>query len=111
MPRQRFSVLILAFVVGLSCAAEAAVYTFAQIDVPGALATNGSDINDAGEIVGRFANPPIGFLNAHGFLRDAGGVFTTIDGPTTSSTTAGGINAAGQIVGSYQGFSASHGFL
>jgi uncharacterized membrane protein len=37
--------------------------TFTQIDVPGAIATGASGINDAGQIVGGF-----GTSRAHGYL-------------------------------------------
>jgi hypothetical protein len=42
--------------VGCVLVANAAAYTFTQIDVPGAAATSASGINDAGQIVGNFDN-------------------------------------------------------
>src|SRR3954465_13981073 len=73
--------------------ANAAVYTFTQIDVPGAIETSPFDINDVGQIVGRFFGT--GF---HGFL-DPGGSLTKIDVPGKFDTSVNGINDAGQIVG------------
>ena len=52
-------------------------------------------INDAGQIVGSFANPA---GRDHGFL-DSGGTFTAIDVPGADYTFAYGINDGGQIVG------------
>ena len=75
--------------------ADAAAYTFTQIDVPGAVTTGAAGINDAGEIVGSFFSD-----NEHGFLY-GGGNFTQIDVPGERNTRASDINGAGQIVGSF----------
>lgn len=83
--------------------ADAAAYTFTQIDVPGAILTNALGINNTGQIVGIFANST-GPL--HGFL-DTGGSFTQLDVPGTNMTVPNGINDAGEVVGS----SGNPGFL
>jgi probable HAF family extracellular repeat protein len=66
------------------------------IDVPGAILTTASSINDRGQIVGQFRDA--NFQN-HGYLYD-NGMFTTIDPPGASYTSVDGINNLGQIVGS-----------
>src|SRR3954451_17700742 len=76
--------------------ANAATFSFTQIDVPGASSTQAFGINDAGQIVGGFADSTGG----HGFLF-TGGSFTQIDVPGASVTQAQGINDAGQIVGAF----------
>ncbi len=93
---------------------------FTTIDVPGAFATQASSINDSGQIVGTYVDPP--YLDpdmlvsmpgaSHGFLL-SGGTFTTLDipGATAGTTSPSGFNATGQIVGSYQDAAGSHGFL
>jgi probable HAF family extracellular repeat protein len=69
--------------------------SFTTIDAPGArFGTSAFDINDAGQIVGRFYDS----TGSHGFLY-TGGSFTTIDLPGATGTGAIGINDAGQIVG------------
>jgi probable HAF family extracellular repeat protein len=76
--------------------ATAAAYTFTQIDVPGAILTNALDINNAGQIVGIFADS----TSLHGFL-DTGGSFTQIDVPGSNFTFADGVNDAQQVVGCF----------
>jgi len=83
-------------------------YAYSRIDVPGATNTAASGINGAGQIVGSFVDTSSLY---HGFLRDAGGTFTTIDIPGATSTAASGINDIGQIVGSFVDTGVSHGFL
>ena len=96
--------------VGLFAATVSAdtVYTFTQIDVPGATVTNAFGINNAGQIVGTFLNS----TGAHGFL-DTGGRFTQIDVPGATATNAYGINDNGEIVGVVGGVdvTGSHGFI
>jgi probable HAF family extracellular repeat protein len=86
--------------------ANAANFSFTQIDVPGAVMTEARGINDAGQIVGLFDDSTGG----HGFL-DTGGSFTQIDVPGAFGTVASGINDAGQIVGSFNDSTGAHGFL
>lgn len=70
---------------------------FTLIDVPGALVTQPSDINDHGNVVGIYFDGQV----LRGFFYDGTG-FTTIDAPGAFSTIVSGINNAGEIVGSYQ---------
>src|SRR3954447_521751 len=67
--------------------ANAANFSFTQIDVPGAFFTGASGINDAGEIGGSFTDS----TGNHGFL-NTGGSFTPIDVPGAIGTAASGIN-------------------
>src|SRR5712675_2462200 len=59
-----------------SSPANADAFIFTQIDVPGAIFTTASGINNAAQIVGTFGDVSVG----HGFL-DTGGSFTQIDVP------------------------------
>src|SRR5947209_13659886 len=70
--------------------------------------TQGQGINNAGQIVGDYADASGG----HGFLL-SGGVFTTIDEPVAAgnATSAKAINNFGQIVGTYNDAVGVHGFL
>ncbi len=64
--------------------------SFTEIDYPGALATVVGGLNDAGEIVGGYADTPASgiFFVPHGFtLR--GGVFTTFDSACGTTGTFG----------------------
>ena|SRR6266404_5121455 len=74
--------------------ANASAFSFTQLDVPGATLTAARGINDAGQIVGIFANS----TGTHGFL-DTGGSFTALDAPGATSTMAQAINNSAQIVG------------
>ena len=85
--------------------ANAAAYTFTQIDVPGSIVTSATGINNAGQVVGFFQS-----TNDRGFL-DTGGSFTQIDVPGAFDTIANGINNAGQIVGNFSNSTGTHGFL
>ncbi len=75
----------------------------------GAKGTEAYGINDAGQIVGDYADSSGA---VHGFLY-SGGSYTTLDDPSgTNGTIAHGINDAGQIVGYYIDSSGTeHGFL
>lgn len=79
-------------------------------DVPGSSRTLAIDINERGDIVGRY----ISAGQNHGFLRDASGTMTSIDYPGSSFSVASGINDSGTIVGWYS-FPTSpairHGFI
>ena len=94
--------------------ADAAAYTFTQIDVPfvGASDTTIFGINDRGEVVGSYRDAA---FQSHGFFRDAMGNFSSIDVPfpNASNTTAYGLNNQGEIVGSYNtgAFQNLHGFV
>ena len=66
-------------------------------DAPGASRTLALDINQSGEIVGRYLSAG----QNHGFLRDAQGNLTTIDFPGASFSVASSINDSGAILGWY----------
>lgn len=79
-------------------------FTFATLDVPGALATFATGINGRDAIVGIYYDTA---GNEHGFLLRSG-TFSTVDVPGslvgvpgTLQTEANGINNAGDIVGDY----------
>src|ERR1700736_6313005 len=73
---------------GLSNHAQATIYTFTTIDVPGARVTGAAGINDSGQIVGGYSGPPD--PHGHGFL-DTSGSFSKIDVPGATDTGAKGI--------------------
>lgn len=66
-------------------------------DVPGASRTFALDINEQGQIVGRYTSAG----QNHGFRRDADGTLTTVDYPGSIFSVASGINDSGTIVGWY----------
>lgn len=66
-------------------------------DAPGASRTLALDINETGQIVGRYASAGVN----HGFLRAANGDFTTIDYPGSNFSVASSINDRGDILGWY----------
>jgi len=68
--------------------------SFSTIEVPGAIQTVPTGINNNGQIVGWFIDTS---RNYHGFLDDSGNL-TTIDIPGSRFTQAHGINDCGQIV-------------
>jgi uncharacterized membrane protein len=67
------------------------------IDVPGASKTLALDINEEGQIVGRYTSAG----QNHAFLRKANGTVTTIDYPGSSFSVASSINESGTILGWY----------
>ena len=69
---------------------------FTSIDITGAVSTQASGINDAGQIVGNYYDG----TTLHGFIYD-GTTFTTIDAPGAFLTSIFRINNAGTIVGYY----------
>ncbi len=71
--------------------------TFTTIDFPGAVFTLAVDINNSGQILGRYIDTA--GIN-HGFLL-SNGTFTTITFPGATFTRAVGINGNGDIVGDY----------
>ncbi len=79
-------------------------FTFATIDVPGAMATLATGINAQGQVVGIYYDTA---GNEHGFLLKHGSFFTVdvpgslVGVPGTLPTEANGINNAGDIVGDY----------
>jgi uncharacterized membrane protein len=81
---------------------------FEPFEVPGAAATAGWDINQAGVVVGVYRDDAGRF---HGFQFD-GVEFGSIDFPGAAATRAFGINARGDVVGSYLDTAGrTHGFL
>ena len=91
--------------------ADLVSYTYATVDVPGAIDTGASDINDTGQIVGFYTTPT--FL---GFV-DSSGTFTTFAVPPMPpsfeavDTFPSGINDGGRVVGTFETSShIQHGF-
>ena len=84
-----------------------AQYTFTTIDVPGAVDTLLTGINDRGDIVGAYNNEIFG--PSYAFFTE-GDSLITIAVPGSSQTTAFGINNNGKIVGSFV-TGEQHGFL
>jgi len=84
--------------------------TYETIDFPGAVFSQAQDINDPGDIVGRYDDAD-GIR--HGYLLRREGGYTTLDHPDSSTLTAAfGINDFGQIVGRYiDADRIPHGFL
>ncbi len=76
---------------------EASGQTYTTIDFPGSVATLAVDINNLGQIVGRYIDS--GGVN-HGYLLN-NGAFSSITFPGAAFTRAIGINLNGDIVGSY----------
>lgn len=81
--------------------------TFTPYSVPGALRTQFNKINDAGAILGRYADAE--GVN-HGFLLE-GDTFTQIDVPGADSTSAFGLNNLGHISGYYTVGTEQFGFV
>jgi probable HAF family extracellular repeat protein len=105
------TIVLISLGVGQTPFAQGGFVTFTPIDFPGATETIALDINDVGEIVGRYVDAS---ANTHGFLLSAGN-FTSIDFPHAVFTVAAGINSRGDIVGQYRlgtdPIDARHGFL
>lgn len=89
---------------------ETPTFSFATIDVPGAVATQPQGINAGGDISGFYvaANG-----HTHGFILHEG-VFVQVDYPGADNTTLRGIGADGTALGTYRNdveeAAASHGF-
>lgn len=108
--------LLIVFSLGFSTRAVATAYLFTTIDVPGADYSDGGvhalGINDAGQVVGFFAQiTGPGSFSTFGFELN-GMTYTTLQPAGARAASAYGINNAGQIVGylQYPGLD-SHGFL
>src|SRR5213594_4456633 len=82
---------------GLLNTASAAGPTFTTFDYPGAVFTDGVDINRFGDIVGHYIDAA-GI--DHGYLLHRGS-YTKIDFPGADGGHAHGINSGGAIVGQY----------
>ena len=85
-------------------------FSFATIDVPGALSTTPQGINAGGDISGWYVDAT---RHAHGFILHDGAL-TQIDYPGADNTSVRGIGPDGTIVGNYANDTedavASHGF-
>ncbi len=82
-------------VAGLICA-DPITYTYTSISVPGGTSALARGLNNAGQIVGSYADN----TGTHGFLY-SNGAYTTINAPNGTSTELLGINNLGQIVYPY----------
>ena len=91
----------------LAGSAKAAGPTFTSFDYPGAVFTDGVDINRFGDIVGHYIDAA---GVDHGYLLH-NGVFTTVDYPGADGGHAHGINSAGVIVGLYFTGKKFHGYV
>lgn len=91
--------LTLSLLLGVAPNTRAEDLAFTTIDFPGATGTLAYDINNRGEIVGRYISAD-GIQ--HGYLRSPKGSFTSIDVPGADLTAALGINSHGDIVGPYR---------
>jgi uncharacterized membrane protein len=69
--------------------------TYTTIDFPGAMWTDATGIDTAGDVVGFFGDTD---GHDHGFLL-SGGLYTQLDCPGAAETVAMGINDVGQVVG------------
>jgi probable HAF family extracellular repeat protein len=88
---------------------------FTTIDMPGAMATQPSDMNDLDQVVGIYSTtarqPQATNANPRGFLLDRGR-FIRIDVPGAMLTRANGVNNRRQVVGEFVDAAGnSHGFL
>jgi probable HAF family extracellular repeat protein len=97
-PGLRLYLLTLSFMLAGTANVPAQDPTFTTIDFPGATSTIAYDINDSGEIVGRYITAD-GIQ--HGYLRSPNGELTPIEVPGANLTAALGINSHGDIVGPY----------
>src|SRR5215469_7309659 len=105
------AVLAMSLVLTIGGKARAAGPTFATIDFPGAAATEATDINDSGQIVGNYTFA--GLDDRQGFLLSQG-VFSSIIFPGATFTRAVAINRFGDIVGDYstkEGLGQDFGYL
>ena len=79
---------------------------FTTLDPPGSTFAYASEINAAGQIVGRFDTGGTNF----GYLLSEG-VYTTLSAPGSTSSAALGINDLGQIVGGFTAGGVRYGYL
>lgn len=93
---------------GPSQTTRARNYNFSKMDVPGAIETHVSGINDKGHIVGQYETNKLTWV---GFLLSEGTFYTLMAG--TAETGVNGINRLGDIVGYYRDSATgpTHGFL
>jgi probable HAF family extracellular repeat protein len=99
MPRYSLFVLpILGFLLNVSATAQAPLYIFETLHIPGSIQTQAEDINNRGQIVGFYFSSSKGY----GFLYEDG-IVTQLDVPLpgVGETKATAINDVGQIVEFY----------
>lgn len=95
---------IVAILLSYIPAGYAMEFTYATVDVPGALVTSLTGINNAGQIVGGTQAPSQAFVGS-------GGTFTPLSFSDGTSISAFDINNNGHVVGSYfDGTNPSQGF-
>ena len=94
----------------LASQAGAANYTFTTLHFPGAAATYLSDINNSGQVTGRYYSGAPYANDTHGFVK-SGGTFIPLDVPGAESTVPMGINDIGQVVGGYVDGLGGHAFI
>jgi hypothetical protein len=82
--------------------------TFATINVPGAVTSSGTGVNDQGAVVGNLTKTSGGPSQSWLLFQ---GNFSFFTFPGSSSTTAGNINNNSQIVGSFVKSGFEHGFV
>ena len=83
--------------------------TFTKFNVPGAIATIPSSINNSGQIVGMCITLNGGAVGEYGFLNNDGSI-STIGVPGAIATQALSINDSGEIAGIYSDNRNGHGF-
>jgi uncharacterized membrane protein len=90
-----------AFSLALALPLLAATYEFKTINPFNSVETSARGINDAGDVVGDFADAALSAAGSEsGFLRH-NGKYTKINFPGAVDTDANGINEEGDIVGTY----------
>lgn len=112
--------ILITLLFGLSSLSFAQTFTYAPINIPGAVATEVRGINNNGEVVGFYYTSkscvePVGEVqfpncNVHGF-KMINGTVTKLMVPNSTSTAIMGLNDNGDLVGFCLDNTGSHGFL
>jgi hypothetical protein len=92
----KLTLYLTALLASAATQASAASYTYTTISVPGAYATYGRAINDAGTVAGDYTTS----ARTHCFIFKAG-MITSFDPPGSSSCSGEGISADGTVVGTF----------
>ncbi|MGN6518084.1 MAG: hypothetical protein ACTHK2_01515 [Dokdonella sp.] len=79
----------------------APLYHLVTLDAPGGSAVIAQDINDAGQVVGRYLDAD---FNARAALWDPDGTLHDLDLPGAGDAAATAINNAGQVVGTFNDY-------
>ena len=95
-------------VVFLAAEVSAHAQSFTSFDVPGAVYTSATSINNAGAVTGGYVT---GSCCLRGYIRDAGGTFTTFDVIGAELTAPVSINNRGAVTGYYSAHGIDHGFV